>query len=345
MKRRVIVIIVVVLALGGYATWHYGLLERLGLIGGQSNGLTLYGNVDIRQVELGFRVAGRIAEMRFQEGDVVKKGELLAVLDDRPFMDALDIAAADLAAREADMRKFETGSRPQEIAQAKANVAEREATLANAEILVKRRSELLKNANVSREAYEDAVRARDEARARLQSVRETYKLVTEGFRDEDIEAAKAQLQAAQARVDSAKTSLADTQLYAPENGVILTRVREPGAIVAAGSTAYTVSLSNPVWIRTYVSGPNLGRVVPGMRAEVFTDTAPDKPYSGQIGFISPVAEFTPKTVETPDLRSDLVYRVRVIVTNPDEGLRQGMPVTVRLIESDMSPTGTKQAEP
>jgi len=338
MKQRVIVVAVVVLALGGYAAWHYGLLERLGLIETQSNDLTLYGNVDIRQVELGFRVSGRIAEMRFQEGDVVKKGDLLAVLDDRPYLDELDIAMADLAARQADMTKFETGSRPQEIAQAKANVAEREATLANAEILVHRRSELLKNGNVSREAYDDAVRARDEARARLQSMRETLKLVTEGFRDEDIEAARAQLQAAQARVDSAKTSLADTHLYAPENGIILVRARELGAIVAAGETAYTVSLTDPVWIRTYVSGPQLGRVVPGLKVEVYTDTTPNKPYSGQIGFVSPVAEFTPKTVETVDLRSDLVYRVRVIVTNPDDGLRQGMPVTVHLIEPETSQT-------
>ncbi|MCD6073869.1 MAG: hlyD [Rhodospirillales bacterium] len=332
MKRRAIIAVVVLLALGGYATWQFGLLERLGLVEAKSTALTLYGNVDIRQVELGFRVAGRIAELRFQEGDMVKKGDLLAVLDDRPYMDALDVAAADLAAREADLKKFSGGSRPQEIAQARANVAEREATLKNAENLVERRQALVKNGTISREAFEDSVRARDEARARLQSMRETMKLVTAGFREEDIAVATAQLAAAQARVDSAKTSLADTQLYAPESGVILSRVREPGAIVAAGATAYTVSLTDPVWIRTYVAETRLGHVAPGMKVEVFTDTSPNKPYSGQVGFISPVAEFTPKTVETADLRADLVYRVRVVVTNPDNGLRQGMPVTVRLIE-------------
>ena len=334
MKRRAIIAVIVVLALGSYATWQFGLLERWGLIEAKSKTLTLYGNVDIRQVELGFRVPGRIAELRFQEGDVVKKGDLLAVLDDRPYMDAFDVASADLAAREADLKKFSGGSRPQEIAAARANVAEREATLKNAENLVERRQALVKTGAVSREAYDDAVRARDEARARLQSVRETFKLVTAGFRDEEIAVATAQLAAAQARVDTAKTSLADTQLHAPESGVILSRVREPGAIVAAGATVYTVSLSDPVWIRTYVAEPRLGHVVPGMKVQVFTDTSPDKPYAGQVGFISPVAEFTPKTVETADLRADLVYRVRVIVTNPDNGLRQGMPVTVRLIEPE-----------
>ena len=334
MKRRMIIVIVAVLALGGYAAWHFDLLDRFGLSATKSNGLVLYGNVDIRQVELGFRVAGRIAELRFQEGDRVKKGDLLAVLDDRPYMDALDFAVADLAAREADLKKFSTGSRPQEIAAARANVAEREATLKNAENLVERRQALLKSGAVSREAYDDAVRARDEARARLQSMRENLKLVTAGFREEDIAVATAQLAAAQARVDTAKTSLADTQLYAPEGGVILSRVREPGAIVAAGATTYTLSLTDPVWVRTYVAEPRLGHVTPGMKVQVFTDSAPGKPYNGQIGFISPVAEFTPKTVETADLRADLVYRVRVVVTDPDAGLRQGMPVTVRLIDQN-----------
>ena len=111
-------------------------------------------------------------------------------------------------------------------------------------------------------------------------------------------------------------------------------MREPGAIVAAGATVYTLSLIDPVWIRAYVSEPQLGRIAPGMKVQVFTDSAPGKPYNGQIGYISPVAEFTPKTVETADLRSDLVYRLRVVVTNPDRSLRQGMPVTVRLAEAE-----------
>jgi HlyD family secretion protein len=340
MKRRLIIVVVAILALGGLAAWQFGLLARMGLIHAQSDTLTLYGNVDIRQVELGFRVSGRIAELKFQEGDTIKKGDLLATLDGRPFADALAVSAADLSAREADFKKFSTGSRPQEIAQAKANVSEREATLSNANKLVDRRSVLVREGNISRESYDDAVRARDEAAARLQSIRETYKLVTAGFRDEDIDSAKAALAAAQARVDSTKTSLDDTQLYAPESGVVLTRVREQGAIVAAGATVYTLSLIDPVWIRAYVSEPNLGHVVPGMRVQVFTDTTPDKPYTGQIGFVSPVAEFTPKTVETADLRSDLVYRIRVIVTNPDNGLRQGMPVTVRLAD----PQATTKAD-
>jgi HlyD family secretion protein len=119
-------------------------------------------------------------------------------------------------------------------------------------------------------------------------------------------------------------------LVAPGVGTILTRAQERGAILQAGTTVFTLTLASPVWVRTYVNERDLGLVRPGMAAQVATDTAPQQPYAGHIGFISPTAEFTPKTVETRELRTDLVYRLRVVVDNPDGGLRQGMPVTVGL---------------
>ncbi len=330
MARRIVIAGVVLVLIAAGLAWHYDLPAKLGLTAGKPTELTLYGNVDIRQVELGFRVAGRISEMKVEEGDKVTKGTVLAKLDERPFLDAIDVANADIAKGEADLKKFQTGSRPQEIAQAKAALAEREATLANANSLVERRQALVKEGVTSRQSYDDAVAAQREASARAAAARESLNLVNAGFRIEDIEAAKAALASAQARLEQSKTSLADSELIAPDNGVVLTKVREPGAIVMAGASVYTLSLIDPVWVRAYVSEPDLGRIAPGMKAEVITDSAPDKPYGGQIGFISPVAEFTPKTVETPDLRSDLVYRLRIVVANPDQRLRQGMPVTVRL---------------
>ncbi|MDL0547133.1 efflux RND transporter periplasmic adaptor subunit, partial [Yersinia pestis] len=116
---------------------------------------------------------------------------------------------------------------------------------------------------------------------------------------------------------------------APSAGTVLTRAVEPGTILSASNTVFTVSLTDPVWVRAYVSERHLGQAIPGSEVEVFTDGRPDKPYHGKIGFVSPTAEFTPKTVETPDLRTDLVYRLRIIITDADESLRQGMPVTVR----------------
>ena len=168
------------------------------------------------------------------------------------------------------------------------------------------------------------------AAARVASARESLRLLQEGTRAEDIAAARANLQAAQANLSAAKTSLQDAYLRAPAAGVILSRVREPGAIVSPSDTVYVLSLDDPVWVRAYVAEPDLGRVHPGMEVEVVTDTAPDRPYRGRIGFISPVAEFTPKSVETPELRTDLVYRLRVVVDPADKVLRQGMPVTIRI---------------
>jgi HlyD family secretion protein len=323
---RILLALAVVAGIAGFAYWFYWLRPEET----RNARLVLYGNVDIRQVDLGFRVAGRIAEMRFEEGDVVTAGQVMAVLDKRPFEDDVRLAEADVAAQTATLEKYEAGSRPAEIAQARALVAERKATLDNAVLVLKRQEELVKRGNVSQQAYDNALAQKNEAQAQLQSARAALELAVEGFRKEDIAAARANLQMAEARLASAETNLADTAIAAPADGVILTRIQEPGAIVAAGAPVYTLSLRNPVWVRAYVREPDLGRVHPGMRALVTTDTAPQHPYHGHIGFISPVAEFTPKTVETTALRTDLVYRLRVIVDDPDESLRQGMPVTVTL---------------
>ncbi len=152
-------------------------------------------------------------------------------------------------------------------------------------------------------------------------------LVEIGPRKEDIDAARAQLSAEDATVMQYELRLADSRLVSPGAGTILTRARERGAIVAGGETIFALTLTSPVWVRTYVDEPDLGKIHPGMQVKVHTDSS-DHVYTGQIGFISPTAEFTPKTVETRALRTDLVYRLRVVVDNPDAGLRQGMPVTV-----------------
>src|SRR3546814_2273344 len=168
------------------------------------------------------------------------------------------------------------------------------------------------------------------AAAAVVAAREELRLLEEGTRVEDLAVARANLKAAEADLSMARTALEDTQLRAPSDGIILSRVRERGAITSPGDTVYVLSLTRPVWIRTYVPEALLGRIHPGMEVEVVSDSAPDRPYRGQIGFVSPVAEFTPKSVETPELRTDLVYRLRVIIGQADDGLRQGMPVTVRL---------------
>ncbi len=292
--------------------------------------LTLYGNVDIRQVDLGFRVAGRVAAMKLEEGDRARAGELLAELDARPYQDQVQAAQAEVAQQSALVDKLVRGPRPAEIRESRARLNERKAELANARQSYERVASLRESGANAESTLDDARAARDMAEARVASASEELRLLHEGTRPEDIEAARASLDSARARLATAETALADTRLLAPSNGVVLSRVREPGAIVGPSDVVYQLSLTRPVWIRAYVAEPQLGRIHPGMEVQVTSDSAPKRAQRGRIGFISPVAEFTPKSVETPELRTDLVYRLRVIVDDPDESLRQGMPVTVRV---------------
>jgi HlyD family secretion protein len=330
MNKKLRPIIALVLAAGATAAWWYDVPARLGWGTRQSDRLTLYGNVDIRQVQLGFRVSGRIAAALVDEGDAVKAGDVIARLDAKPYEDLMQAAAAQVATQKATLDKLVAGPRPAEIAQARAAHAERVADRQNAELVLERSVRLRPSDSVSQAALDQARASRDMAVARVDSAREALRLLEEGTRAEDIAAARATLQAAEANLASAKTSVHDTELLAPADGVILSRVREPGAIVSPSDVVFVLSLKEPVWVRAYVAEPNLGRIHPGMAVEVVTDSAPGRPYQGKIGFISPVAEFTPKSVETPELRTDLVYRLRVVIEKADAGLRQGMPVTVRI---------------
>jgi HlyD family secretion protein len=323
-KKRIPIVIVVLGVLGG-AAWFYHQRHHE-----RETALTLYGNVDIREVTLGFRVPGKLAKLLYDEGDRVKAGEVIANLDDEPYRNQVANAQAQVDSLRARLRLRETGNRPEEIAQARSLVLEREAAATNAERLFKRSEELLAVKGVAIQDRDNAAASYQEAEARLKSARDNLALLEAGFRVEEIAQAKADLAQAEAALATARLQVKDAVLTAPSDGVILTRAQEAGAILQAGSAVFTVSLVKPVWVRAYVQEPDLGRIHPGMKVEIRTDTRPDKPYLGQIGYISPRAEFTPKTVETTALRTALVYRLRIVVENPDEGLRQGMPVTVTL---------------
>jgi membrane fusion protein YbhG len=292
--------------------------------------LLLQGNIDVRQVNLSFKVDGRIETLAVDEGDSVKAGQVVATLDKRYFQDDLRVMTARRDSTAATLARLEHGSRPEEIGQARAQLEQQKATLFKSRQDFARAGRMLQNNAMSREDYDQVRAAQDVAQANVRYAEQTLKLAEIGPRQEDIDAAKAQLAEQSAAVIQSQRRLADSDLIAPNDGTILTRAREKGAIVQASETVFTLTLASPVWVRTYVNERDLGKIEPDMPATVTTDTAPNRPYDGHIGFISPTAEFTPKTVETRELRTDLVYRLRVIVENPDGGLRQGMPVTVSL---------------
>ncbi len=290
-----------------------------------------HGNVDIREVSLGFRVSGRVAAVLKNQGDAVVAGEVLARLDDEPFRHALARAEAEVAQAAARLAELENGARAEDIARAEASLAAYRATLANAAATLGRLRELRATRAASEQDLDNAQGAYDAALARRDAAAAELALLKAGARPEQMEQARAALASAKAASAAAALQLTDTTLRSAEPGVVLTRAVEAGAIVSAGATAVALSLNDPVWVRAYADELRLGSVRPGRDVLVYTDSRKE-PYRGRIGDVSPRAEFTPKSVETPALRTSLVYRFRVVVSDADEGLRSGMPVTVRFTE-------------
>ncbi len=326
MNRRTLIILVALLVfiIAGAATRGFGLFGTR-----HEASLTLYGNVDIREVDMAFRLPGRIIDIPVEEGQKVRKGTLLASLDAAPIQDRLYAAEASTAQAEALLDKARNGSRSQEIAQGRAAVAAAQAARDAAAAEYKRRQSLVEEGAISHALWDQTVAALHQSEAQLTQAKQSLSLLEEGTRKEDVTAARAQLAAAQAQRAAAGTDLRDTRLIAPTDGTIVTRAMEPGAMAAAGQTVMTIAIAQPMRVRAYVSETSLSRISPGMKVQVRSD-GNGKTYDGTIGYISPRAEFTPKSVETEELRADLVYRLRIIVTNPDDALRQGQPVTINV---------------
>lgn len=313
-------------AVGAATLWDWRAQQG----GPPGEALTLYGNVDIREVQLAFTVSERIVRMDVQEGARVSRGQPLAALDTRRLERATERAQARVAAQRQALSGLEAGSRPQEIRRARAEAEAARVQARDAERTFQRLRELAARDLAAREQADTAQAAFEAARARLEAARQALSLALAGPREEDIAAARATLRAYRAELALVRHDLAESRLTAPADGVIRDRMLEPGDIASPQRPVYTLALTDPVWVRTYVPEPALGRIRPGMPARVHTDSYPGKRYRGWIGYISPTAEFTPKSVETPQVRTDLVYQVRVHVCNPDNELRLGMPATVTI---------------
>ncbi len=322
-KRLLIAVLVVVIA----AVAAYAYLARRK---SSSAALTVYGSIDIREVQLAFNDSGRIGQIAVQEGDRVHRGQLLATLDAARFRDATARAAAQLAVARHGLARLQSGSRPEEIAVARANAAAAQATWRNAQKTYRRDAVLAKEHYLPQQASDDARQAMEVAFSRQQAAQQALRLVIRGPRRQDIAAARAGVAADKAALALARKELADTHLYAVDDGVIDNRILEPGDMAGPQTPVLSLALDNPVWVRAYVPEPDLGRLRQGMRMVISSDSFPGQHFDGWLGFVSPVAEFTPKTVQTEQLRTELVYRVRIYVCNPDGRLRLGMPVTVTI---------------
>jgi len=334
MKMKAILPVAIVLLVGtvGGAAWWLQREEK-----GAPNTLQLHGNVDIRQVELAFNGSERIAEVLVREGDRVEKGQVLAELDRARLQQAVARAEAEVLGQKQVVARLVAGSRPQEIRKARAEVAAAQVDADNARRAYERDQDLVAKHFISQQQADNTLAAAQSADARLNAAREALRLVEEGARKEDIAAARASLAALEAALALAQRNMEDASLRAPAEGIVENRILEPGDMASPQKAVLTLALTDPLWVRAYVAEPDLGKIHPGARAEITTDSSPDRRYRGWIGFISPTAEFTPKSVETREVRTTLVYQVRAFVCPPAKQLRLGMPATVTIRLDEAAP--------
>jgi HlyD family secretion protein len=292
--------------------------------------IKLYGNVDIREAQLSFNSSEHIKELFVQEGDHVIKGQLLAKLHTEVLEAQLLQAQAQLLTNQKMLAKLDAGSRIEEINKARAEYNAASSRTKSAIDSYERLKPLITKKLISPDELEKAQSLAESAKADKEAVRQGLILLEAGSRIEDIAIAKAVISSSEASVQLAKQLLDDANLYAPDNGIIRNRILEPGDMAFPQTPVMTLAFINPVWVRAYLPEPALGKITLGRPAKIFTDSFPNKGYIGWVGYISPTAEFTPKVVQTEELRTRLVYSVKIFACNPQDELRLGMPVTVEI---------------
>ncbi|HXG32929.1 MAG TPA: efflux RND transporter periplasmic adaptor subunit [Bryobacteraceae bacterium] len=386
MRRRVLVLPVVAAA-GALILW----LRREP---SQTGAIRISGNIELTEVHISFKIAGRLVERLVDEGQAVRKGMVVARLDQEQLLSQRERERAAVAAAEsalaqlltaielqretvegeialrraeleqaqARLRELETGSRPQEIQEARAAAEAARAEHERARKDWERAQVLFGNDDISAAQYDQFRTAFERAAAALRQAEQRLSLIEEGPRKEAVEQARAQAARARAAVRLAEAGrielrrreqevalrraeiarakaqlavieaqLGDTEAVCPVDGVVLVKSAEPGETVAAGTTVLTVGDIERPWLRGYIGERDLGRVKLGQRVRVTTDSYPGRVYWGRVSFIAAEAEFTPKEIQTPEERVKLVYRIKVDLANPRHELKSNMPADAEIL--------------
>ena len=290
------------------------------------------GTVEATEADLGFQAGGRIAIVAVDEGDRVEAGQELARLDMSDLDARRAAAAAQVNAARAQLAELEHGARPEELAQARAAVDVARERMEDAERLVERMRPLHEGGAISRQALDQAETAYAVARAQHDQAREQAMLVGRGVRSERLDAQRALVAQAEAMLAQADAASSHAVIVAPFGGMVAVRHREPGEAVSAGAPVVTVMNPDDRWVRIYVREDAVGDVGVGQRAQIRSDTDPDRVFEGRVTYVSTNAEFTPRNVQTTEERVKLVYAVKVQISgDPGMMLKPGVPADVQLI--------------
>jgi HlyD family secretion protein len=330
--KRVLLLVIIAIGIAGVLYYLFTREKEK-----ETTFIKVSGNIEATEVDVGFKVSGRIVSRFFEEGDRVDQGKVLAKLDDEDLRNRLEVARATLMSAQARLSKLLAGSRPEEIRQAEANLHQAEFDLGNKQVQYERMKGLYERGVIAKEAFDNAETMYKIAKAALQAATESYQLVKEGPRREDIEDARAQVDQAQASVKLNETQLSYTTLYSPLSGVVLVKSGEIGEVVNPGTSILTMADIENVWLKAYIPETDLSKVKWGQEVIVTTDLRPQKRYKGRISFISSQAEFTPKQIQTEKERVTLVYRIKVDISNTDRELKPGMPADGKILLTSSPP--------
>ena len=331
MTGRIVVVAIVLAAAIGVAFAFRDRLPGPFRAPEPESGLVASGTVEATEAQLGFAAAGRIEAVAVREGDRVKAGGELARLDRSEMIARRDEAQSRIDSARALLRELERGSRSEEVAQARATRDAAGKRLEDAVRDLERSRTLHEGGAIPKEGLDKAELAVELAQKELERAEEQLRLVEAGPRLERIEAQRAALAQAEASLRAVDAVLDQMILEAPFDGLVTVRHREPGEAVSPGAAVLTLMNPDDRWVRIYVREDRIGAVRVGASAEIRCDTFPEKTYAGEVRFIAPEAEFTPKNVQTAEERVRLVYAVEVrITTDPAGDLKPGMPADVRL---------------
>ena len=295
--------------------------------------IVLYGNVDIKQVSLSFNANGRIGKMYVKEGESVKKDQILAEIDPATLIFDIEKNKAKVEVYRNTVLKLKNGLRPEERNQKQSKLDSTKAELENAKVQLNR----LENAyttsdgqSVSKQELDNAKLALKLATAHFKEANEDYKLAIIGSRSEDIAEAEAELKIVKEELATQQYLLEQTKLKSPIDAIVSSRLQEVGDMASPQHPTYLLTINDNKWVRAYIQEKQLGFIKPGMYVDVYIDSYPNKSIKGKVGYISSVAEFTPKTVQTEELRTSLMYEIRIYVEDKDNLLRMGMTATIKI---------------